>query len=213
MEQTKEKSYGLAILAAVGMALVGAIVYGALYYLGYVAFLGAYLIFILASWGFKKVRKQTSLDKKDYLFLSLISIAVTVVALFVALTLLIVIKYEVTLVQTIDVLKELFQDAEFVASVVGDIIWGVGFVIAAVVSTYITEKRKAKQQAEKQALSAENNEPSQKEESTTDNEEVKQDSTTETKEVVKEETSAQVPQTEQETSAQQLEPKKQDDNN
>ena len=209
MEQTKEKSYGLAILAAVGMALVGAIVYGALYCLGYVAFLGAYLIFILASWGFKKVRKQTSLDKKDYLFLSLISIAVTVVALFVALTLLIVIKYEVTLGQAIDVLKGLFQDTEFTATVVGDIIWGVGFVIAAVVSTYITEKRKAKQQA----LTAANQEPTPKEASTTDNEEVKQDGTTETKEVVKEETSAQAPQTEQETSAQQLEPKKQDNNN
>ncbi len=151
MDNTKKQNMALSLLAAFGLALVGGIVYGLLYYIGYVAYLGSYLIFILAGVGYKKVSKKTALEIKDYVILSVISILVTIISLMATKIIFIIVEYGISFENSFNTLIQLIASGELTQTLVWDIVWGVGFVIAGAVSMYFTEKRKAKQQAEKQA--------------------------------------------------------------
>lgn len=146
MEQTKENNYALALLAGFGLALVGGIVYGLLYYVGYVAYIGAYLIFMLASIGFKKAGKNAQLAKKDYVILALISVVVVVVAMFTTLTIAVSLEAGISFGDSFKLLIEVIKDPSVSSTVIMDLIWGVVFVIAGAITMYFVEKRKAKQQ-------------------------------------------------------------------
>lgn len=81
----KKPNLALAILAAIGFALIGSVLYGVLYYFQYLAWIAAYVTVLLSALGYKLVNKK--MDKKGYLIVALASILALFVSMFVALTL------------------------------------------------------------------------------------------------------------------------------
>lgn len=84
----KKPNLGLAILAALGLGLVGCALYGVLYYVGYIAWIASYVTILAAAWGYKHFNKK--MDKKGYLIVAIVSIIGLLIAMFIALTLVIV---------------------------------------------------------------------------------------------------------------------------
>ena len=74
-----------AILTAIGLGLVGCVLYGVLYYVGYIAWIASYVAVIAAAWGYKHFNKK--MDWKGYLTVAVVSIGGLLIAMFLALTL------------------------------------------------------------------------------------------------------------------------------
>ncbi len=92
-----------AILAAIGLALVGSVLYGVLYYVGYIAWIASYVTIIASAWGYKHFNKK--MDWKGYLTVAIASIAAVIVSMFISLTLVVAKAYNCSF---IDALKNLF---------------------------------------------------------------------------------------------------------
>ena len=92
-----------AILAAIGLALVGSVLYGVLYYLEYLAWIASYITILVSAWGYKRFNKK--MDWKGYLTVAIASIAALIISMFVALTLIVAKNWNCSF---IDALKNLF---------------------------------------------------------------------------------------------------------
>ena len=195
MDKTKENNYLLSLLAGFGLAFVGGLIYGLLYYFGFVAYLGAYLVFVLATIGFKKASKKSMLAKKDYIILSLLSILVVAITMFITLTIVIALEAGVNFGNAFSKLINMLGDSKVVTTVISDLIWGVAFVIAGAVSMFFVEKRKAKQEAEEAAKKQAVQTEEQPKEQATINENQPQEQTTTDAVQTKEQASADTVQT------------------
>lgn len=78
MDQKETKTAGskpnllYAILTAIGLGLVGCVLYGVLYYVGYIAWIASYVAVIAAAWGYKHFNKK--MDWRGYLTVAVVSI-------------------------------------------------------------------------------------------------------------------------------------------
>ena len=145
MDQTTEKkSYFLAILASICLALVGGIVYGFVYYTGYISYLATAIIYPLASIGIKKVMKKDTLSKLDSFLLFIISIVVSVLAVFSVNIIIIMMECGCGFTEAFELLKLGMQDPTVRGALAKDITTGACFVIFGVISVAIADRRRAK---------------------------------------------------------------------
>jgi len=72
-----------AVLAAIGLGLVSCVLYGVLYYVGYVAWIASYVTVLAAAWGFKHFNKK--MGWKGYLTVAIVSICGLLLSMFIAL--------------------------------------------------------------------------------------------------------------------------------
>ena len=147
METTKEKPYALALLAALGLGLVGGLIYGALYYFGYIAYVGALAIFWLAAIGFKKVRKVSTLQKKDYVILALLSVLIVFVVIISVLWI-VVMQLGYSFNEAFNALVQALTDSTVIKTVIIDFLFGALFVVISAVTVYLNDKRKLKKAEE-----------------------------------------------------------------
>lgn len=149
MEKTKEKLTGRAYLAAFGMALLGGIVYGLLYYFEIIAYLSTLLIFWLAALGFKKVKNCKTLQKKEYVLLALITLAVITIAMVVALWVM-VLNIGIPVGESFSILLQVLADTSVIMAIGTDLLFGAIFVTISAVSLFFVEKRNNKKAANAQ---------------------------------------------------------------
>ncbi len=149
MEQKTEKKpkLWLAILVAIGLGLAGCLLWGLLYYLGYMAWIAAYLVVFGAAWGYQKFNLK--LDKKGYFIIS--AIAVIEIALTMLITLVIVVMSAAGtgFFDSFALLSSLFAgNAELTGTIIADAVLSLVFIALGLLTYFFTEKKKAKQASE-----------------------------------------------------------------
>ena len=149
MEQKTEKKpkLWLAILVAIGLGLAGCLLWGLLYYLGYMAWIAAYLVVFGAAWGYQKFNLK--LDKKGYFIIS--AIAVIEIALTMLITLVIVVMTTLGtgFFDSFALLPQLFEAIpELTGAVITDTVLSIVFIALGLLTYFFTEKKKAKQASE-----------------------------------------------------------------
>lgn len=80
----KQPNLLYAILSAIGLALVGCVLYGVLYYVGYIAWIASLVVVLASGWGYKHFNKK--MDWKGYLTITIVSVAGLIITMFIALT-------------------------------------------------------------------------------------------------------------------------------
>lgn len=138
-----------AVMLAVAFGLIGCVAFGILYYIGYVAFIGAYLIFYMACLGYKKFNNGV-IDKKGYTIVTLLSIVELSITIIFSVTLALMgaltdIGIEISFMDTLSYIPEYMElDPEFKSALISDIVVSVIFVFVGLISDLITTKKKAK---------------------------------------------------------------------
>ena len=144
---TNEQSLLKAILLSCAFGLVGALVFGILYYLQVIAFIGAYLTFFLACLGYKKFNNNT-IDKKGYLITTVIAIIEILFAIVIANAAYIMNalpEFELSFFQALSLIPELLaNDFEFKAALMSDIIISIIFVFVGLISDISLAKKRAR---------------------------------------------------------------------
>ncbi len=133
----------VAILCSILFGLVGAVVYGLLYYVGYIAWVGAYAVVMLAGFGYKKFYGK--IDKKGYVFVAIISIVEVFLSMFVVLGIVISAEYNVSFGTAVGAIFEVMGNADVKAAFISDAIFSVVFIIAGLVTYIFIEKRNNQQ--------------------------------------------------------------------
>ena len=144
MEIQAEQNFKKSVLFAIAMSLIGCLVYGILYYFGYIAGIGAYLIFYLACFGFKRYNNGT-INKKGYIIIFVLTFAEIFITMILVLAIIIMNTYVLSFGTSVSCIFELMSiDSEFSASIISDLVISIIFVLVCFVVDLITTKRRAK---------------------------------------------------------------------
>ncbi|MGN1221927.1 MAG: hypothetical protein ACI4TT_01675 [Christensenellales bacterium] len=130
----KKPQLWLAILCAVGLGLAGCLLWGLLYYYGYIAWIAAFIVVLAAAWGYKKFNLK--MDKKGYAIVSAISFVEIIATMFIVIAILVA--------DVENGFNILFNDVDFVTAFITDIILSVVMIVLALVSFRQMEKRMVK---------------------------------------------------------------------
>lgn len=152
VQTPKKNSLFLAILCAIGMGFVGSLLWGVMYYLGYIAWIASFLTAFLAMWGFKKIYKKS--DWKAYVAVSIISVIEIFVVMLFALDFAIMsefAKHNVS-VSFGDVFNIMFEfigsSPEIKNALIVDCVLSLLFIAVGLVLCFVVEKQQAKKQKE-----------------------------------------------------------------
>lgn len=132
-----------AILTAIGLGLVGCVLYGVLYYVVYIAWIASYVAVIAAAWGYKHFNKK--MDWKGYLTVAVVSIGGLLIAMFLALTLVVSKKFGSSFsVAFKDLFTFLDTNTKLRVAFVRDAILTAVFTLLGLLSYFFYERRLAK---------------------------------------------------------------------
>ncbi len=132
-----------AILTAIGLGLVGCVLYGVLYYVGYIAWIASYVAVIAAAWGYKHFNKK--MDWRGYLTVAVVSIGGLLIAMFLALTLVVSKKFGSSFsVAFKDLFMFLDTNTKLRVAFVRDAILTAVFTLLGLLSYFFYERRLAK---------------------------------------------------------------------
>lgn len=132
-----------AILTAIGLGLLGCVLYGVLYYVGYIAWIASYVAVIAAAWGYKHFNKK--MDWKGYLTVAVVSIGGLLIAMFLALTLVVSKKFGSSFsVAFKDLFMFLDTNTKLRVAFVRDAILTAVFTLLGLLSYFFYERRLAK---------------------------------------------------------------------
>jgi len=147
--EEKQPRLALAILTAIGMGLVGCLLWGLLYYLGVIAWIAGFAIVFAAAWGYKKFNLK--LDKKGYVIISVIAIVEVIITLFVTLNIAVMISLaeegdKIGFFECFSIMMQVIaDDAALSGAVLWDAILSLVFIGVGIGSFVAVEKRKEKQ--------------------------------------------------------------------
>jgi len=147
--QEKRPNLFLAILCAVGLGLVGAVLWGLLYYTGYIAWAAAYFTILLSAWGYKKIYKK--LDVKGYIIVGVISIVEIVVAMLIALDLSVLIEltkegFNASFGEVFSLMFEVIAaNAEIRNDLIIDVVLSLVCIAVGMLTLYLINRRAGKQ--------------------------------------------------------------------
>ena len=138
---TENKSNLLfAILAAIGLALVGSVLYGVLYYFQYIAWIASYVTILVSAWGYKHFNKK--MDWKGYLTVAIASIVAVIVSMFVSLTFYISKHWNCSFIDAIqNIITYLDTNTKFRSAVIKDGALTAVFTLLGLLSYFFYEKR------------------------------------------------------------------------
>lgn len=148
--QEKKPNLLLAILSAVGLGLIGAVLWGLLYYAGYIAWAAAYVTILLSAWGYKKIYKK--LDVKGYIIIGVISIVEIIVAMLIALDLSVMIElakegFSISFGETFSLMFEVIgANAEIRNGLIVDIVLSLVCIAAGMITLYFIDRSTKKKQ-------------------------------------------------------------------
>lgn len=148
MVQEKQPNLLLAILCAIGMGLVGCLLWGLLYYIGFIAWAGAYVIVVAAGWGYKKFNLK--LDAKGYIIIGVIALVEAVVTLFVTLNIAVMIGLadegiKMSFFECFGAIMDIIKvDADIRSGVIQDAVLSVVFIGVGLLTFYLLEHKKQK---------------------------------------------------------------------
>lgn len=149
----KEKQPNLvkAILAATGMGLIGCVLWGILYAVGFLTWVADYVVVFAAVWGYTKFNPK--INKRSYVTITLILILEVVLTIFVALLINFMSILHTSLTESVDVMFRVISlDATVKTALIQDIILSMLFITLTVISCGFKRKKKAKKIAAKVAL-------------------------------------------------------------
>lgn len=154
VEQTNEKKPNLflAILTAIGMGLIGAVLWGILYYFGYIAWIAAFVIMIAAGWAYKKFNLK--LDIKGYIIITIITIIEIALALLISLNIAVMQAAGTGFFESFGLLSNLVAATpELSRAIIADSVLSLVFVVVGLVTFIIVEKKTSKQSQTQSASS------------------------------------------------------------
>lgn len=129
-----------AVLAAIGLSLIGCVLYGVLYYVGYIAWIVSYITILAAGWGYKHFNKK--MDWKGYLTVAIVSIAGLIISMFISLTLVVAKEFGSSFgVALKDLFTFLDTNTKLRNYVVRDGVLTAVFTLLGLLSYYFYEKR------------------------------------------------------------------------
>lgn len=147
--EEKQPRLALAILTAIGMGLVGCLLWGLLYYLGFIAWIAAFVVVFAAAWGYKKFNLK--MDKKGYIIISVIAIVEVIITMFVTLDIAVMLAFaedgeSIGFFECFGLMMDVIAtDAETQNAVIFDAVLSVVFIAVGIGSFIAMEKRKEKQ--------------------------------------------------------------------
>ena len=139
----------LAILVGIALGLVGCVLWGLLYYIGYIAWIAAFVIVFLIAWGYKKFNLK--LEKKDYIIISVIAVVEVLITMFLTLNISVYLAlinsgYDYTFFGTISLMFEVIgADSSLIISCVVDAVLSLVCLVIGVVCYRAYDKRKTQQ--------------------------------------------------------------------
>lgn len=139
----------LAILVGIALGLVGCVLWGLLYYIGYIAWIAAFVIVFLIAWGYKKFNLK--LEKKDYIIISVIAVVEVLITMFLTLNIsvyLVLINsgYDYTFFETISLMFEVIgSNTELTVGFIIDAVLSLVCLVIGVVCYRAYDKRKTQQ--------------------------------------------------------------------
>jgi len=148
----KQPKLWLAILSAIGMGLLGCIVWGFLYYLGYIAWAAALLVVLAAGWAYKKLNLK--MDTKGYIIISIIAAIEVVITMLISLNIGVMIELggEYGFFECFSLIMQVLQaDSSILTSLIVDIVLSLVMIVVGVLIYFFAEKsskKKAKQKEE-----------------------------------------------------------------
>lgn len=136
----------LAILCSVAIALVGCVLYGLLYYAGYIAYIAAYLVVVGSAWGYKKFNQK--MDLKGWLIVSIVSIAGILASMFIALAVYVGKEFGLSIGEAFDQLWNLIKTNDSIESaVIRDGVLTAVCIVLGLVTYFFYERKLAKNNA------------------------------------------------------------------
>lgn len=147
----KQPRLWLAILCAIGFGLIGAALYIFLYYIGVIAWIAAFAIAMLASFGYKKFNLK--MDTKGYIIVAVVTIVEVLLSLFVGLAIDCTEVFEVSFGEGFGLVFELINDYPvFKSAVIQDAIFSLIGAVVGIVLFVSTERRRARMLAHEAEL-------------------------------------------------------------
>ena len=179
-----------AILAAIGLGLVGCAIYGILYYVGYIDWIASYVTVVAAAWGYKHFNKK--MDWKGYLTVTIVSVVGLLITMFMALIIYVANEFNTTFSIASKTLFDLLDTHTKIRNgVIQDGILTAVFTLLGLLSYFFYEFRlkKSKERNVEQTASANVDTVEEKTEETT----VEENKTAEPEKVEKKESAEQTP--------------------
>ncbi|MGN1200802.1 MAG: hypothetical protein ACI4R8_00865 [Candidatus Caccovivens sp.] len=139
----KRPTLWLAILCAVGLGLAGCLLWGLLYYVGYIAWIAAFVVVWASAWGYKKFNLK--MDIKGYIIVSVISVVEIILTIFIVLAIVVSSELGVGLDEGFYWMFEIVgQNAEVKNALIIDVVLSVVMIVLAFVSFFFAERKMAK---------------------------------------------------------------------
>lgn len=147
----KKPNLWLAILCAIGIGLAGCVLYGLLYYAGYIAWLAAYIVVVGSAWGYKKFNKK--MDGKGYAIITAISVIGIFLSMYFALVIVVGTKFGLSAGEAFEQVWNLVQtNSDLRVAVIRDAVLTIIFIALGILSYFFYERRLAKNNKEKEVI-------------------------------------------------------------
>ena len=164
----KQPNLLFAILTAIGLGLVGCVLYGVLYYVGYVAWIASLVVVLASSWGYRYFYKK--MDWKGYLTISIVSIVGLLITMFLALTIFVAKEFGMSFGAAFKQLFTLINDrSDIRAAVVKDGVLTAVFTLLGILFYWFYEFRAEKLVRKKQTNESQNKNVAENNSENTDN--------------------------------------------
>ena len=159
VETTKQPKFWLALLSVIGITIVGSVIWGFLYYAGFLAWIVSYLMFVFSAWVYTKLNLK--MDVKGYIIITVLTIVGITLAILITLQIVAYVAaldagMSITFMEAFRLMFDLLQSVEGgVASLIIDIVLSLIMVVAGVLTYFVYEKQLSKRKA--QSEGSENN--------------------------------------------------------
>lgn len=159
VETTKQPKFWLALLSVIGITIVGSVIWGFLYYAGFLAWIVSYLMFVFSAWVYTKLNLK--MDIKGYIIITVLTIVGITLAILITLQIVAYVAaldagMSITFMEAFRLMFDLLQSVEGgVASLIIDIVLSLIMVVAGVLTYFVYEKQLSKRKA--QSEGSENN--------------------------------------------------------
>ena len=159
VETTKQPKFWLALLSVIGITIVGSVIWGFLYYAGFLAWIVSYLMFVFSAWVYTKLNLK--MDVKGYIIITVLTIVGITLAILITLQIVAYVAaldagMSITFMEAFRLMFDLLQSVEGgVASLIIDIVLSLIMVVAGVLTYFVYQKQLSKRKA--QSEGSENN--------------------------------------------------------
>lgn len=161
VETTKQPKFWLALLSVIGITIVGSVIWGFLYYAGFLAWIVSYLMFVFSAWIYTKLNLK--MDVKGYIIITVLTIVGITLAILITLQIVAYVAaldagMSITFMEAFRLMFDQLQSVEGgVASLIIDIVLSLIMVVAGVLTYFVYEKQLSKRKAQSEGTIVENN--------------------------------------------------------